>query len=94
VNVLQVKFGEASPYRRGDLGVIMMIYTVFGRVLGVKKVGQEWQLFRVDPNEGKSSRIYDVIIPSELTEADIVGWLSDIYHEAASEKHPDVTRRG
>ncbi|MFA3762089.1 hypothetical protein V1951_17905 [Yersinia sp. 2544 StPb PI] len=70
----------------------MLIYGVFGRRLGVKSVANEWQLFRVDCNEGKSSRIYDVIIPSFLTEEEIAAWLADIYHEAASEKHPDVKR--
>lgn len=70
----------------------MMIYNVFGRLIGVKPAPQGWQLFRVDPAEGKHSRIYDVIIPEFITEQEIPGWLGDIYHEAASERHPDVFR--
>ncbi|MFA3760748.1 hypothetical protein [Yersinia sp. 2466 StPb PI] len=70
----------------------MLIYDFFGRRLSVKKIANEWQLFRMESNEGKSSRIYDVIIASFLAEDEIAGWLADIYHEAASEKHTDVKR--
>jgi len=70
----------------------MMIYNVFGRYIGVKATPQGWQLFRVDRAEGKASRLYDVIIPDDVTEAEIPLWLGDIYHEAASERHPDVRR--
>lgn len=58
--------------------------------MGVKKNREQWLLYRVDPNEGKYSRIYDVVIPSWLAEEELPGWLGDIYHEAASERHPDV----
>ncbi|NIF47847.1 hypothetical protein F3J28_08710 [Enterobacter sp. Ap-1006] len=68
----------------------MLHFDVFGRRLGVKKVSEQWLLYRVDPNEGKYSRIYDVVIPAWLTEEELPAWLGDIYHEAASEKHPDV----
>lgn len=68
----------------------MLQFDVFGRRVGVKRVGEQWLLYRVDPNEGKSSRIYDVAIPPYLTVEELPGWLGDIYHEAASERHPDV----
>lgn len=68
----------------------MLHFDVFGRRMGVKKVGEQWLLYRVDPNEGKYSRIYDVVIPAWLEEEELPGWLGDIYHEAASEKYPDV----
>jgi hypothetical protein len=38
------------------------------------------------------SRLYEVIIPDDLTETEIPGWLDDIFHEAATEKHPEVRR--
>ncbi|EPI8951609.1 DUF7661 family protein, partial [Escherichia coli] len=31
-------------------------------------------------------------IPDDMTEDEIPGWLSDIFHEAATERHPDVKR--
>jgi hypothetical protein len=43
-------------------------------------------------SERKFSRLYDIIIPDDLTEHEIPGWLGDIFHESASEKHPDVIR--
>ncbi|TYG05592.1 hypothetical protein DJ548_15640 [Klebsiella grimontii] len=68
----------------------MLIYNVFGRHIGVQRQGERWQLFRVDLNEGKFSPLAGVIIPDDLTEAKIPGWLGDIFHEAASPRHPDV----
>ncbi|MCZ0753872.1 DUF7661 family protein [Aeromonas enteropelogenes] len=70
----------------------MFIYNVFGRFIGVKRVGGKWLLFNVDLSEQKHSRIYDVIIPDFLTEDEIPQWLSDIYHETACEEYPDVIR--
>lgn len=70
----------------------MMIFKVFGRYIGVKPVGQGWQVFRVDMSERKYSRLYEIIIPDDLEEGEIADWLADIYHEAASPQHPDVVR--
>ncbi|AGP43594.1 hypothetical protein FS592_06855 [Serratia plymuthica] len=68
----------------------MMIFNVFGRLMGVKRVGEEWLLFRVTLPERKYVRSYDIVLPEALTEADIAGYLGDIYHEAATERYPDV----
>ncbi|MGB8663816.1 MAG: hypothetical protein WCD24_03500 [Serratia inhibens] len=70
----------------------MMIFDVFGRLLGVKREGEEWQLFRVTLPERKYARSYDIVLPEALSEADIAGYLGDIYHEAATERYPDVFR--
>lgn len=69
-----------------------MIFNVFGRLLGGKRVGGQWQLFRVTLPERKYARSYDIVLPDELTESEIAGYLGDIYHEAATERHPDVVR--
>ena len=71
---------------------MMIIFNVFGRLLGVKRVGTQWQLFRVTLPEHKYARSYDIVLPDELTEDEIAGYLGDIYHEAATERHPDVFR--
>ncbi|KAB8308364.1 MULTISPECIES: DUF7661 family protein [Rahnella] len=70
----------------------MLIYNVFGRYLGVKKTPEGWQVFRAEMTERKFSRLYDIIIPDDMTEAEIPGWLGDIFHESATELHPDVWR--
>ena len=68
----------------------MLIYDVFGRHIGVQRQGERLLLFRVDLNERKCSPLRGIIIPDDLPEAEIPGWLGDIFHEAASPHHPDV----
>ncbi|WP_277963113.1 DUF7661 family protein [Pseudomonas sp. RIT-To-2] len=70
----------------------MMIYDVFGTLLGVRKSGEHWQVFRVDTGEGKHSRMHEVVIPDFVTEGEIAGWLDDIYHESARGAHREVKR--
>ncbi|VED53769.1 Uncharacterised protein [Raoultella terrigena] len=70
----------------------MLIYDVFGRHIGVQREGERWLIFRADLTERKFSRLYEVIIPDDLTETEIPGWLDDIFHEAATEKYPEVRR--
>ena len=70
----------------------MLIYQVFNRYIGVRRERSRWLVYRVDLNERKSSRLSDVIIPDELTEAELPGWLGDLFHESASENYPDVRR--
>ncbi|HBZ4241781.1 DUF7661 family protein [Klebsiella aerogenes] len=70
----------------------MLVYNVFGRYLGILRKNECWLVFRVDLTERKYSRIYDVVIPDDLAEDEIASWLDDIFHEAATERHPDVKR--
>ncbi|WP_380180794.1 hypothetical protein [Kalamiella sp. sgz302252] len=70
----------------------MLIYQVFNRYIGVKREQTRWLAYRIDLSERKSSPLRDVIIPDELTEAELPGWLGDLFHESASEKYPDVRR--
>ncbi|NIF21543.1 DUF7661 family protein [Candidatus Pantoea multigeneris] len=70
----------------------MLIYNVFGRHIGIKREGERWLVFRADLTERKFSRLYDIVIPDAMAEEEIPGWLGDIFHEAASARHPDVER--
>ncbi|WP_371826072.1 hypothetical protein [Photobacterium sp. GJ3] len=57
----------------------------------VQRISGEWLLF----SESQTSlrvRVYDVVIPAELAESELAGYLADIYHEQATAKHPDVVR--
>ena len=60
----------------------MLIYNVFGRHIGVQRQGERWRVFRVDINERKFSPLAGVIIPDDLTEAEIPGWLGVLQHHA------------
>ncbi|WP_422824063.1 DUF7661 family protein [Xenorhabdus entomophaga] len=68
------------------------MYNVFGRLIGVKRHNERWLLFNVSLPERKYSQFNDVIIPDFLEEDEIPRWLDDVFHEAASEKYPDVRR--
>lgn len=68
----------------------MLIYSVLGRYIGVKREGVRWLVSCVDLTERKSSRPYDIIIPSETPEGVISGWLDDLFHEAAIACYPGM----
>ncbi|MCL1043399.1 hypothetical protein L2712_17345 [Shewanella marisflavi] len=68
----------------------MIRVNVFGRSMSVRRVGEEWQLFS-ESQTGMRSRVYDVVIPPELTEDQLLGYQDDIYHEQASAQHPKVS---
>ena len=57
----------------------MLVYNVFGRHLGVQRENDRWLVFRAD-------------LTDDMTEGEIAGWLSDIFHEASTERHPNVER--
>ncbi|MBO9491993.1 hypothetical protein J7384_16655 [Endozoicomonas sp. G2_1] len=59
--------------------------------MSVVRKDKEWQLFN-EPDIGIRSRVYDVVIPSELKESELEKYLDDIYHEFSSEKHSRVKR--
>ncbi len=64
-------------------------FNVFGKAMLVVKHGQEWQLF-IESETGIRARVYDVVIPHELTENELAGYLDDIYHEYSTEQYPKV----
>lgn len=68
-------------------------FNVFGKEMSVIKKEHEWQLFN-ESDTGIRSRVYDVVIPSDLDSNDLETYLDDIYHEYSSNKHPKVVRLG
>ena len=64
-------------------------FNVFGKVMSVYKTHQGWQLYN-ESDTGIRARVYDVVIPDDLTETQLEGYLDDIYHEYSSNKHPKV----
>lgn len=64
-------------------------FNVFGKPMSVHRIEQQWQLF-TDSDTGMSARVYDVVIPPDLTPSELAGYLDDIYHEYANEKYPEV----
>ncbi|WP_348523885.1 hypothetical protein [Endozoicomonas sp. G2_1] len=70
---------------------MLIKFSVFGKPMSVVRKDKEWQLFN-EPDIGIRSRVYDVVIPSELKESELEKYLDDIYHEFSSEKHSRVKR--
>ncbi len=66
-------------------------FNVFGKIMSVHRINDEWQLF-TESNTGIRAKVYDVIIPSELSESELESFLDDIYHEYSSEEHERVIR--
>jgi hypothetical protein len=73
--------------------VVIIKFNVFGKQMSVLKKDEEWQLFN-EPDIGMRSRVYDVVIPSDLESTELGTYLDDIYHEYSSEKHPNVIELG
>lgn len=67
-------------------------YDVFGVTMRVEHRESGWQLFHVS-DEGKSSRVTDIVIPNELKEQELAVFLDDLYHEMATPQHNSVFRK-
>ena len=66
-------------------------FQVFHQSMSIQRKGEEWLLYR-ESDTSIRSRIYDVVIPSDLAEEELARYLADIYHEFATEKYQSVTR--
>lgn len=64
-------------------------FNVFGKRMSIQRKDEEWLLF-LDSATGIRSRVYDVVIPSELKVDELAVYLDDIYHEHANINHPSV----
>jgi hypothetical protein len=64
---------------------------VFGRRILVEEAQAGWSLFYLGP-EGKRRPAHDLVIPTDLPEAEIESYLADLCHEWATPRHPDVKR--
>ncbi len=62
---------------------------VYGKIVSVQKSDQGWEIFFLG-NDGKRRIANDLVIPSFITEEEIEGYLSDLCHEWATDKNPDV----
>jgi len=73
--------------------VVIIKFNVFGKQMSVLKKEHEWQLFN-ESDAGIRSRVYDVVIPSDLESTELETYLDDMYHEYSSDKHPKVIKIG
>lgn len=67
----------------------MYKFDVFGQLMSVIRKDEQWHLFR-ESETGVRAKVYDVIIPDDLTPSELAGYLDDIYHEYSTETRPRV----
>ena len=66
-------------------------FNVFGKKMLVKRENQQWLLFN-DADIGMPTRVYDVVIPEDMTVTQLAVYLDDIFHDYACDRHPNVFR--
>ena len=59
--------------------------------MSVKREDNEWLLYS-ESGTGIRSRVYDVVLPADLEEKELLNYLDDIYHEWADENCSSVIR--
>lgn len=70
---------------------MLIKFNVFGKPMSVQRKEGEWLLF-LESATSMRVRVYDVVIPPELKQDELAGYLADIYHENASVKCSSVVR--
>jgi len=72
---------------------VIIKFNVFGKPMSILKKENEWLLFN-ESDTGLRSRVYDVVIPSDMEPRELATYLDDIYHEYATDKNPKVIEIG
>ena len=70
-----------------------MKFDVFGRKVLIHRTGSGWKVDYLS-DQGKKRPATDVIIPDFITEDELEQYLTDLFHEGATEEHPEVRRIG
>lgn len=63
-------------------------YNIFGREVLIERRPDSWMTF-YQGSEGKRRKA-GIVIPDEIDESGLTQYLSDLCHEWACEKHPNV----
>jgi hypothetical protein len=66
-------------------------FDVFGRDIAIVKIESGWQAFYLG-NDGKRRPANDIIVPSNIAEAEIAQYLDDLCHEWATDRNKSVNR--
>jgi hypothetical protein len=64
---------------------------VFGRQVLAVRSEEGWQLYYLS-RDGKKRSADDLIVPSFITESEMVAYMADLCHERATKKHPKIQR--
>ncbi len=67
----------------------MQKFDVFGKVMGIGRTNNGWQLFTISTT-GTRIPVNDVVIPADLSPMEFERFLDDLYHEQASDRHRQI----
>ena len=65
-------------------------FNVFGKVLAITGMPGSWQAFY--PGTDGTRRPADFVIPADIPEEGLAGYLADLFHEHATPRRPGVRR--
>ena len=68
-----------------------MKFNVFGKNIEIKHRNSEWIVFYLG-NEGKKRLAEDIFVPSDISENQLIDYLSDLCHEWARPNHSEVKK--
>jgi hypothetical protein len=66
-----------------------MKLNAYGRHISIVYANDRWEVFDLG-NDGKKRRARDIAIPACVAEADLAGYVSDLLHEYANARNPEV----
>jgi len=69
----------------------MYSFNVFGKTMSVRREAGQWLLY-IESDTSIRRRVYDVVIPEDLSAEQLTSYLDDIFHEWASDKHTRVVQ--
>jgi len=64
---------------------------VFGRLMVAEHTSVGWQLFELG-YDGKRRPVNDAVVPDFISAPELAQYLGDIFHESATDRHPEVRR--
>jgi len=68
-----------------------MRFNVFGKYVEVINRDSKWKVFYLG-EEGKKRPAQDILIPDDISESQLIKYLSDLCHESASPRNNKVER--
>ena len=66
-----------------------MKVSAFGRRLDIQRIAGSWVVL-APGTDGKRRRLPDIVIPAELGQDELTGFLDDLLHEWATAENPAV----
>ena len=87
----RVSLQAVSSHLRLVEAVKTITLDLFGTDIQVAWDGERWITHYLGA-EGKKRPAPDIVVPADLPESEVAQYLSDLYHEWATDRHPNVKR--